>query len=221
MSCFTFLWMPWHLLWYLESLKEEHLCEIEIFCNIINVFTVISDQFKASLLNKSMKCWSKCYILIRMNRDLSLSLRMALFPIFLSFSITTLFGNAIAFAAGVLYGLASLGKKWAQNKTCLHWVTLQNTLGHYWLNDGGLCASCVSEVTRWATLDCSTRNQAMMRNWQERQTVQCRESHHFTSFPLFSLHVTTCITWLSVSQCNLWPLTARVSQRKSVCVGFP
>ncbi|XP_029371821.1 calcium channel flower homolog isoform X2 [Echeneis naucrates] len=36
---------------------------------------------------------------------------MALFPIFLSFSFTTLFGNAIAFATGVLYGLASLGKK--------------------------------------------------------------------------------------------------------------
>ncbi|KAG9354248.1 hypothetical protein JZ751_012372 [Albula glossodonta] len=36
---------------------------------------------------------------------------MALFPIFLSISITTLFGNAIAFATGVLYGLASLGKK--------------------------------------------------------------------------------------------------------------
>ncbi len=108
---------------------------------------------------------------------------------------------------------------YTQNKTCLHWVTLQNTLGHYWLNDG-LCASCVSEVMRWATLDCSTRNRAMMRSWRERQTVQCRESHHFTPFPLFSLHVTTCITWLSVSQCNLWPLTARVSQRKSVCVGF-
>lgn len=37
--------------------------------------------------------------------------RMALFPVCLSFSITTLFGNAIAFATGVLYGLASLGRK--------------------------------------------------------------------------------------------------------------
>lgn len=37
---------------------------------------------------------------------------MALFPVFLSFSFTTLFGNAIAFTTGVLYGLASLGKKW-------------------------------------------------------------------------------------------------------------
>lgn len=36
---------------------------------------------------------------------------MALFPIFLSFTITTLFGNAIAFATGVLYGLSALGKK--------------------------------------------------------------------------------------------------------------
>lgn len=36
---------------------------------------------------------------------------MALFPVFLSLSITTLFGNAVAFATGVLYGLASLGKK--------------------------------------------------------------------------------------------------------------
>ncbi|KAL7853353.1 hypothetical protein AOLI_G00201970 [Acnodon oligacanthus] len=32
-------------------------------------------------------------------------------PVFLSLTLTTLFGNAIAFATGVLYGLASLGKK--------------------------------------------------------------------------------------------------------------
>ncbi len=29
------------------------IIEIEIFCNIINVFTVTSDQFNASLLNKA------------------------------------------------------------------------------------------------------------------------------------------------------------------------
>lgn len=34
-----------------------------------------------------------------------------MFPICLKFSFNTLFGNAIAFATGVLYGLASLGKK--------------------------------------------------------------------------------------------------------------
>ncbi|XP_076850490.1 calcium channel flower homolog [Brachyhypopomus gauderio] len=36
---------------------------------------------------------------------------MALFPIFISMTLTTLFGNAITFATGVLYGLSSLGKK--------------------------------------------------------------------------------------------------------------
>ncbi len=34
-----------------ESWKEQHLFESEIFCNIINAFTVTFDQFNASLLN--------------------------------------------------------------------------------------------------------------------------------------------------------------------------
>uniref|UniRef100_A0A8B9S6B0 Calcium channel flower domain containing 1 n=1 Tax=Apteryx owenii TaxID=8824 RepID=A0A8B9S6B0_APTOW len=36
---------------------------------------------------------------------------MAVFPVMLSLTLTTLFGNAVAFAAGVLYGLSALGKK--------------------------------------------------------------------------------------------------------------
>ncbi|KAL7980925.1 hypothetical protein Chor_002079 [Crotalus horridus] len=36
---------------------------------------------------------------------------MAVFPVILSLTLTTLFGNAIAFATGVLYGLSALGKK--------------------------------------------------------------------------------------------------------------
>ncbi|KAJ7395916.1 Calcium channel flower like protein [Pitangus sulphuratus] len=36
---------------------------------------------------------------------------MAVFPVMLSLTLTTLFGNAIAFATGVLYGLSALGKK--------------------------------------------------------------------------------------------------------------
>lgn len=40
-----------------------------------------------------------------------LSSRMAAFPVMLSLTLTTLFGNAIAFATGVLYGLSALGKK--------------------------------------------------------------------------------------------------------------
>ncbi len=35
-----------------RSSKEQHL--FEIFCNIVNVFIVIFDQFKTSLLNKSI-----------------------------------------------------------------------------------------------------------------------------------------------------------------------
>lgn len=36
---------------------------------------------------------------------------MAVFPVMLSLTLTTLFGNAIAFVTGVLYGLSALGKK--------------------------------------------------------------------------------------------------------------
>jgi len=32
--------------------KEQQLLEIENYCNILNVFTVVFDQFNASLLNK-------------------------------------------------------------------------------------------------------------------------------------------------------------------------
>ncbi len=38
----------------MNSNSKEHLFERENFCNIINVFAVISDQFNASLLNKSI-----------------------------------------------------------------------------------------------------------------------------------------------------------------------
>ncbi len=41
-------------LWWIESSEEQHLSEIEIFCNIINVFIITFDQFTASLLNKSI-----------------------------------------------------------------------------------------------------------------------------------------------------------------------
>ncbi len=35
--------------------KKQHLFKIEIFCNIIDVFTVNFDQCNASLLNKTIK----------------------------------------------------------------------------------------------------------------------------------------------------------------------
>ncbi len=37
-----------------RKLKEQYLFEIEIFCNKMNVFIVISNRFDASLLNKSI-----------------------------------------------------------------------------------------------------------------------------------------------------------------------
>jgi len=37
---------------WIESLKEQQLFEIEIFCNIINVFTITFDKWNTSLLKK-------------------------------------------------------------------------------------------------------------------------------------------------------------------------
>lgn len=48
-------------------------------------------------------------------RDLCSSRRMAVVPVVISLTLTTLLGNAIAFATGVLYGLSALGKK------CVRW----------------------------------------------------------------------------------------------------
>ncbi len=40
-------------LWLIENSEEQHLSEIEIYCNIKHLF-IITDQYKASLLNKSI-----------------------------------------------------------------------------------------------------------------------------------------------------------------------
>ncbi len=37
---------------WIESSKEQHL--FEIFCNIINIFTVIFDRFNVYLMNKNI-----------------------------------------------------------------------------------------------------------------------------------------------------------------------
>ncbi len=37
-----------------KSLKEQHLFETKIICDIINVFTVTFDQFNMFLMNKSI-----------------------------------------------------------------------------------------------------------------------------------------------------------------------
>ncbi len=57
---FIFWWKPWYILFqhsltYIASSKEHHLFEIEIFCIIINVFTLTSNQVNVSLLNNSIR----------------------------------------------------------------------------------------------------------------------------------------------------------------------
>ncbi len=44
-------------LWWIESSEEQHLFSA-IFCNILNVFIITFDQFKASLLNKSINFYN-------------------------------------------------------------------------------------------------------------------------------------------------------------------
>ncbi|KAJ7988344.1 hypothetical protein DPEC_G00322590 [Dallia pectoralis] len=81
--------------WMVLNAFVLFLCEVPFCCQFIefaNAVAARADKFKP---------WQKAFFYCG----------MAMFPIFLSFSITTLFGNAIAFATGVLYGLASLGKK--------------------------------------------------------------------------------------------------------------
>ncbi len=39
--------------------KEQHLFQIEIFCNILNVFTVTFDRFNVYLLNKNINFFKK------------------------------------------------------------------------------------------------------------------------------------------------------------------
>ncbi len=50
----------------IDRSEEQHLSEIEMFYNIILVFIITFDQFKASLLNKSINFYNflKKYIYI-------------------------------------------------------------------------------------------------------------------------------------------------------------
>ncbi|XP_028666049.1 calcium channel flower homolog isoform X1 [Erpetoichthys calabaricus] len=71
------------------------LCEVPFCCQFIEFANAVAARAD------KLRPWQKAFFYCG----------MALFPILLSLSITTLLGNAIAFATGVLYGLASLGKK--------------------------------------------------------------------------------------------------------------
>ncbi|XP_048414589.1 calcium channel flower homolog isoform X2 [Stegostoma tigrinum] len=81
--------------WMVLNAFVLFLCEAPFCCQFIEFANAVSARAD------KLRYWQKALFYCG----------MAIFPIFLRFSITTLFGNAIAFASGVLYGLASLGKK--------------------------------------------------------------------------------------------------------------
>ncbi|XP_051733853.1 calcium channel flower homolog [Ctenopharyngodon idella] len=81
--------------WMVLTAFVLFLCEVPFCCQFVEFANVVAARADR------LKPWQKALFYCG----------LALFPIFLKFSMTTLFGNAIAFATGVLYGLASLGKK--------------------------------------------------------------------------------------------------------------
>ncbi|POI31599.1 hypothetical protein CIB84_004650 [Bambusicola thoracicus] len=71
------------------------LCEAPFCCQFIEFANAVSARAD------KLRAWQKA----------AFYCGMAVFPVMLSLTLTTLFGNAIAFATGVLYGLSALGKK--------------------------------------------------------------------------------------------------------------
>lgn len=77
---------------------------------------------------------------VGMPLDFCFSPRMAVVPIVISLTLTTLLGNAIAFATGVLYGLSALGKK------CVCWSRPGYGVGG---GGGGLSLRSLSGTQVW------------------------------------------------------------------------
>ncbi|XP_072488966.1 calcium channel flower homolog [Notamacropus eugenii] len=81
--------------WMMLNAFILFLCEAPFCCQFIEFANTIAD--KADRLRPWQKAVFYC--------------GMAVFPIVISLTLTTLLGNAIAFSTGVLYGLSALGKK--------------------------------------------------------------------------------------------------------------
>ncbi|XP_029108503.1 calcium channel flower homolog isoform X1 [Scleropages formosus] len=81
--------------WMILNACVLFLCEVPFCCQFVEFANAVAARADR------LKPWQKAFFYCG----------MAVFPIVLKLSFTTLFGNAIAFATGVLYGLASLGKK--------------------------------------------------------------------------------------------------------------
>ncbi|CAD7667835.1 unnamed protein product [Nyctereutes procyonoides] len=71
------------------------LCEAPFCCQFIEFANTVAEKVDR------LRSWQKAVFYCG----------MAIIPIVISLTLTTLLGNAIAFATGVLYGLSALGKK--------------------------------------------------------------------------------------------------------------
>ncbi|NXI02491.1 FLOWR protein, partial [Pachycephala philippinensis] len=81
--------------WMMLNAFVLFLCEAPFCCQFIEFANAVSARADR------LRAWQKA----------AFYCGMAVFPVVLSLTLTTLFGNAIAFATGVLYGLSALGKK--------------------------------------------------------------------------------------------------------------
>ncbi|XP_049689091.1 calcium channel flower homolog isoform X1 [Accipiter gentilis] len=81
--------------WMMLNAFVLFLCEAPFCCQFIEFANAVSARAD------KLRPWQKA----------AFYCGMAVFPVMLSLTLTTLFGNAIAFATGVLYGLSALGKK--------------------------------------------------------------------------------------------------------------
>ncbi|XP_047556788.1 calcium channel flower homolog isoform X1 [Lutra lutra] len=71
------------------------LCEAPFCCRFVEFANTVAEKVDR------LRSWQKAVFYCG----------MAVIPIVISLTLTTLLGNAIAFATGVLYGLSALGKK--------------------------------------------------------------------------------------------------------------
>ncbi|XP_003795017.1 calcium channel flower homolog isoform X1 [Otolemur garnettii] len=82
-------------LWMIMNAFVLLLCEAPFCCQFVEFANTVAE--KADQLQSWQKAVFYC--------------GMAIMPVIINLTLTTLLGNTIAFATGVLYGLSALGKK--------------------------------------------------------------------------------------------------------------
>ncbi|KAI5253622.1 calcium channel flower homolog isoform X2 [Manis pentadactyla] len=81
--------------WMITNAFILLLCEAPFCCQFVESANTVAERVDR------LRSWQKAVFYCG----------MAIVPIVISLTLTTLLGNAIAFATGVLYGLSALGKK--------------------------------------------------------------------------------------------------------------